>query len=236
MTFYRRTMELLADREPPRHQKASEWVLAHIRDSILAGRLKPGEPLLLVQLAEQVGLSTTPVREALGRLQDEGLVVGDARRTFRVAELTLDDIADYYVLHATFSGMLAERAASLLSDEDIEQLRTLDQEMHARSAAGDYAALHELNYQFHRQINSVATGVMRRFVTVTSRLVTRRTYPEVKGYSHSIDDHAEIIGALEARDGKKARASMESHMLNVGAAVIDDLRERGWNEGGLTDR
>ncbi|GAA1532695.1 GntR family transcriptional regulator [Nocardioides humi] len=211
-----------------RHKKASEWVLSHLRDSILAGRLKPGEPLPLVQLANEVGLSTTPVREALGRLQDEGLVVGDARRTFRVAELTLDDITDYYLLHAQFSGILAERAARSLSESDVSYLRTLDQEMREKSDAGDFAALHELNYEFHKRINSLAAGVLKRFVTVTSRLVTRRTYPDVPGYTHSIDDHNAIIEAIAAHDGEKARTLMEDHIKHVGEAVIDDLRERGW--------
>lgn len=225
---YRYCVLLPSEQGTVRHKKASEWVLAHLRDSILAGRLKPGEALPLVQLANEVGLSTTPVREALGRLQDEGLVVGDARRTFRVAELTLDDITDYYLLHSQFSGILAERAAASLSDADVSYLRSLDQEMKAKSQDEDFAALHELNFEFHRRINSVATGVLKRFVTVTARLVTRRTYPDVRGYAHSIDDHAEIIEAIADRDGPKARRLMEAHIQHVGEAVIEDLKERGW--------
>lgn len=212
----------------PRHKKASDWVLSYLRESILAGRLKPGETLPLVQLANEVQLSTTPVREALGRLQDEGLVVGDARRTFRVAALTLDDISDYYLLHALFSGVLAERTAQSASEADVAYLRELDEEMLRRSTAEDFTALNELNFEFHKRINVGSTGILRRFVTVTSRLVTRRTYPDVQGYKHSIDDHKAIVDAIASRDGKLARDLMQTHILHVGEAVIEDLKGRGW--------
>ncbi|NKQ56167.1 GntR family transcriptional regulator [Amycolatopsis sp. K13G38] len=217
-------------RPPKRHRKASDWVVGWLRDSIIAGRLQPGEQLKLVALADQAGLSTTPIREALSRLRDEGFVVGDSHRTFRVTALSHDEIRDYYLLHAFLSGVLAERAATALSKGNLAELRALDQEMRVRSDSHDASAVHELNFAFHRMINECgATDVMRRFVTVTTRLVSRRTYPEVEGWSHSIEDHAGILEALEARDGVKAREAMELHIQNVGQAVMDDLLSGGWD-------
>jgi DNA-binding GntR family transcriptional regulator len=214
---------------PARHLKASDWVVSWLRESILTGRLQPGEQLKLVDLAEQAGLSTTPVREALSRLREEGFVDGDSHRTFRVASLGLDEIRDYYTIHAFLSGALAERAATALPAASLEQLRALDTQMRERSAAGDSAAVHDLNFRFHRIINRPgATNVMRRFVKMTSRLVSRRAFPDAEGWSHSTDDHAAILEALESRDGDKARDAMQRHIMNVGQGVLEELRGRGW--------
>ena len=216
-----------ADHIPARHRKASDWVVSWLRDSIIAGRLKPGEQLKLVELAEQAGLSTTPVREALSRLREEGFV--DGHRTFRVASLGLEEISDYYTIHAFLSGMLAERAASVLSASSLEELRVLEARMRERSAAGDAAAVHELNLAFHRVINeSATTNVMRRFITTTTRLVSRRAFPEVEGWSYAIGEHAAILEALESRNGGRARDAMQRHVMNTGQGVLEELRRRGW--------
>ena len=203
--------------------------MSWLRDSIIAGRLQPGEQLKLVDLAQQAGLSTTPVREALSRLREEGFVDGDSHRTFRVAALGLDEIRDYYTIHALLSGVLAERAATALTAVKLEELRAIDSQMRDRSAAGDSAAVDDLNFKFHRIINdSGATDVMRRFVRMTTRLVSRRGFPDVDGWSHAIDDHAAILEALESRDADKARDAMQRHIMNVGQGLLDDLRARGW--------
>ena len=202
-------------------------MVSWLRDSIIAGRLKPGEPLKLVELAEQAGLSTTPVREALSRLREEGFV--DGYRTFHVTSLGLDEISDYYAIHAFLAGTLAERAATTLSASSLEGLRALETQMRERSAAGDHAAVHELNLAFHQIITeSATTDVMRRFVTTTTRLVSRRAFPEVDGWSYSVGEHTAILEALESHNGGRARDAMERHIRNVGEGVLADLRRRGW--------
>ncbi|NKQ56153.1 GntR family transcriptional regulator [Amycolatopsis sp. K13G38] len=212
---------------PQRQRKTSDWIVDWLRDAIISGQLRPGEPLKLVALAKQAEVSTTPIREALSRLRDEGLVVGDSHRTFQVAALTLEEIRDYYLLHAFLSGVLAERAAKTLSQADLQRLHELDDLIRERNEAGDMAGLHEANFEFHRLINKSATDVLRRFVTVTTRLVSRRSNPNVEGWTHSIEDHAAILKALDVRDGAAARYAMERHIHNVGQAVVEDLQQRG---------
>jgi DNA-binding GntR family transcriptional regulator len=211
-----------------RHRKASDWVLDWLRENIISGRLQPGAQLPLVALAEQVGLSTTPIREALSRLRDEGLVVGDSHRTFRVASMTLAEIGDYYLVHAFLSGVIAERAATTLSAEVQAELRTLVAKMHERRAVNDDVGVRELGLEFHRIVTGVADDVLRRFVTSTSRLVARRTDPDSPGAPYAIDEVEGVLNALVARDGHTARARMQGHVTNTGQAVLADLRERGW--------
>lgn len=213
-----------------RPRKASDWVSRYLRDSIIAGKLKPGQQLPLVSLAAEVGMSTTPVREALGRLQDEGLVVGDAHRTFQVAALTLEDIRDYYRLHAFISGVLAERATHQLTPEGLAALRKLNTEIVRRASVGDFEGFHDLNFQFHKLLNETDSAVMKRFVTLTSRVITRRSFPHVAGWAHSIDDHAEIVEAVASHDAERARVLMEAHIHRVGLAVISDLEAEGWGQ------
>lgn len=211
-----------------RHRKASDWVLDWLRENIISGRLQPGEQLPLIALANQVGLSTTPIREALSRLRDEGLVVGDSHRTFRVASMTLAEVGDYYLVHAFLCGVIAGRAATTLSTEAQAELRTLIAKMRERRALDDEAGVSELGAEFSRIVTGVADDVLRRFVTSTSRLVARRTDPEDSGARCAIDELETVLEALVARDGAAARSRMEQYVANTGAAVTAELRERGW--------
>lgn len=213
---------------PQRHKKAADWIVHWLREAIISGQLQPGEPLKLVALAKQAEVSTTPIREALSRLRDEGLVVGDSHRTFQVASLTLDEIRDYYVVHAFLSGVLAERSAKALSGADLVRLHELDDQAHELTEAGDFAAVHDADYEFHHLINNSATDVLRRFVKITTRLVSRRSYSDDREGKHFIEDHAAILKALDVRDGAAARYAMERHIHNIGQAVLERLQAQGW--------
>jgi len=216
------------DQPVERHRKASDWMLDWLRESIISGQLPPGEQLPLVALANQVGLSTTPIREALSRLRDEGLVVGDSHRTFQVAPLTLSDIRDYYLIHAFLCGVIAERAATSLSAEAKSELTALAVKMRE---SRDEAGVAELAQHFHQIIIGSSDDVLRRFVTSTSRLVARRATPDDEPARSSIDDFDAISEALVAGDGPRCRALMERHVSDTGSAVIADLRSRGWTGG-----
>lgn len=228
---YTKRMAGASNDGPTQYRKASDWAVGWLRDSIIAGHLKAGQPLKLQDLCEQTGLSTTPIREALSRLRDEGFVEGDSHRTFQVTAISIGDIRDYYMLHAFLSGLMAERAATRLSEANLAELRELDVKMRERSEAGDAAGLYDLNFAFQRIINDAgSTPAMRRFIAMTSRLVSRRTFPDVQGWSYSIVDHAVILEALENRDGVKARDAMERLIMNICQVVTDDLKSRGWEE------
>jgi len=205
-------------------------MLDWLRESIISGQLQPGEQLPLVALANQVGLSTTPIREALSRLRDEGLVVGDSHRTFQVAPLTLDNIRDYHLVHAFLCGVIAERAASALSGEAKSELAALVVKMREREAIRDEAGVAELGRQFHQVVLGVADDVLRRFVTSTSRLVSRRATPDDPPARWSIDDFAAIAEALAVGDGARSRSLMERQISEAGQATVAGLRERGWTD------
>lgn len=217
--------------EQPR--KVSDFVTSSIRDAIIAGRLPAGSPLGLVDLAQKLGVSTTPVREALTRLEEEGIVRGTAHRSFRVAELTLEDIRDFHRLHAFASAELAVRASSCLTRDDFEALESLHREINAAFAASDYAAMHSLNFEFHRRINiSAPPGVLHRTVRATTRYISRRSYPDVPGWlERAAVDHHSILEALRDKDTARIRDVVTNHVMTSGEQLIADFRKQGnWRE------
>jgi DNA-binding GntR family transcriptional regulator len=201
------------------HTRTSEKVASLLRDDIIAGRLKPGQKLGLAALADQFGVSTTPVREALATLQQEGLVVGEPHKGLRVAQLDVQDLQDAYTLHAFIAGILAERAATRMTDSDIEELERTEQEIKAATDRGDLGTAARFNHAFHRSINHAAgSRLLQRFLSATTPLVTRRLDPFVPGWSQqAVTEHDPIIDAFRRHDGPLARRLMEQHILHSGA-------------------
>lgn len=222
------------DVEPPaRYAKAGDWVTTHLRDSIMGGRLRPGTGLPLIALATSLGLSTTPVREALLRLQEEGLVVGDAHKTFRVASLTLSDIRDMSLVHAFLAGILAERSTRRLTAEDLQELDRLDVQINDAARRHDAGQLHDLNFQFHRLINrAVPPSPLHRFLAATNRYISRREYPDVGGWLEgAATEHGPIVKALRRRAASRVRRLVAHHFISGGERLIEDLRRHGgWEE------
>ena len=190
----------------PTHRKLTDWVTGHLRAGILTGDLEPGAALPLTAVAERLGVSTTPVREALLRLEQEGLVLGDAHKSFHVAEVSLADISDFQLLHASIAGILAERAAELMTEEAIDELAGLDAEIKRAAGKGAVEDVHRLNYELHRQINvSANSPVLIRFLSRTARCVSGHSYPDFPDdlSAAAIDHAADRRGA--PRPGRTAR-------------------------------
>ena len=103
-------------------------VFENLREAILEGKLKPGQRLMEVQLAEQLGVSRTPVREAIRKLELEGLVVMLPRKGAYVANMSLKDIMDVLEVRASLEGLAAYLAAERISDEDIKKLKDISEE------------------------------------------------------------------------------------------------------------
>jgi DNA-binding GntR family transcriptional regulator len=184
-------------------------------------------------LAAQFGVSTTPVREALVRLEREGVVEANAHKSFRVANLNLPAIRDFHLLHGFISGVLAERAAKCITVIQLAQLERLTERLTGAAASNDDWSWHQLNFEFHRTLNRIGgDSVLHRFLASTNRYVSRKTYPNVPGwYELATEGHAPIMDALRRRDGPSIRLIIEEHVRQAGELLIDDLRSKGgWEE------
>jgi DNA-binding GntR family transcriptional regulator len=230
-----RTVEKLSQAEGARvegdRMKLGEKVASTLRAEIVAGKLPPGTPLRLIPLAKRLGVSTTPVREALAMLERQGLLSSELHRGFRVADISSREVWDLYSLHAFISELLIERATRRLSEEDIDELDRVEDQMHAADEAGDVAAAADRNHEFHRRINLAAgSPLLVRFLSETTPFVTRRLNPVVPGWEEQrVGGHRAIIDALRCHDAPEAARLMGEHIRRSGelAQTFAEHRREG---------
>jgi DNA-binding GntR family transcriptional regulator len=197
-----------------------------VRDLILRGGYAPGARLGEVELAEALGVSRTPVREALRELAAEGLVELVPNKGARVVAWTADELDQVFELRAQVEGFAAHQAALRATADDIARLTELA-EAHARATAGrkrDLERVYDLNAAFHAGIAAAAGGASLRGVlgSLVHTVVLHRTL-------HTFDDaamqrssrhHLEIVEAVRARDGVWAESVMRAHLLAARAELL----------------
>lgn len=213
-----------------RHNLADE-VATHIRSAILAGRLRSGERIDQDAIAEELGVSRLPVREALIALDNEGLVRTIARRGSYVAQIDRDDIADHYQIFGQVAGLAAARAVVRLDDEGLTSLEELDSAMRA---ATSLAEQQRLNHEFHRQINRAAGS--QRLSSVLQLLSRSLPMPYADFPTEWLDEanhqHRDILDAFRRRDSLAAQRSMEYHITASARHAVEVLERLDFFEDG----
>jgi DNA-binding GntR family transcriptional regulator len=210
-----------------------EEASASIRALILSGEFRPGQFLRIDRLVEVLGMSQTPIREALLVLQSDGLVRHEVRRGFVVSEISPRDIEDIFLVQSWVGGELASRAAARPNTDLVRSLRDLQVRMVAADQAGDFGALEALNHEFHRAIN--LAGWSRKLIWVfrmTTGFAPTRSYGSISGWSEaSVHDHDAIIDALESQDAERSRRMMQDHVSHAGELLVEHLSAIGfWGE------
>jgi DNA-binding GntR family transcriptional regulator len=216
---------------PPRRSRFAEEVAATVRESILAGNLASGQRIDQDALAESMGMSRLPVREALIALEQEGLVINTARRGSYVAAMEPDDVLDQYEVYGVVAGLAAARAAARLDDDGIAALAAAHQRF-VKAKGG--AAQQRANEEFHRIINRAASHRLRSVLGLLARSLPSQHYHFDSGWGRlAAEHHARILQAIERRDANGARAAMIEHLTASGHEAIVVLRKKGfWGKGG----
>lgn len=207
--------------------KASDIAYRHIRGAILEGALAPGEQLREEQLAEACGVSRTPVREALRRLESEHYVRRtDSQRTF-VTDWSMDEIAEAFALRGMLESHAAARAALGVTDEQIEQLANHNRNIEAAAGAEplDSLAFVEHNRHFHAIVLQAAgsqrlTALLATIIEQPIVLRTARRYDRTQ-ILRSVGEHDELILAFRRRDAVWAEAVMKAHIRRAFHAYRD---------------
>jgi DNA-binding GntR family transcriptional regulator len=219
----------------PRPQLKDE-AAAHIRELIVSGQARSGELLRLAPLAERIGSSITPVREALLLLASDGWVKQLPNRGFQISEITRQDVEDAYLVQAVVAGELARRAAAVVSDADVSELRLMADRVKGHTA-NDPGFLEQANHELHGYVYSLGRSErLTWFVVAASRFVPRRFWGRIPGWiEHNRTGHDELIDALEARDAERARAAMQAHIGAAAALLLRHLDElEFWAPGRTT--
>lgn len=212
------------ERHDERHQ-LSERVAAYVREAIMVGDLRAPEFIRTERLAARLGVSATPVREALMILHSEGAVRWEPRRGFRVQSISAQDVEDLFAVQAFIAGELAARAAYALTAEDVARLREIHADLEESLRAGDTDRVERLNHEIHRTINRVGgTGRLTTLLNLTVQYVPRNSYGRVDGWADaSAHDHEDVFVALEAGDADAARHAMTAHVRHIGRLLVDHL-------------
>ncbi|HEX9857878.1 MAG TPA: GntR family transcriptional regulator [Paracoccaceae bacterium] len=185
-----------------------------ILEAIDAGTYKPGDRLVEAELAERLGVSRTPVREALQRLETQSMLTRDGRSLI-VASLDHNQLAELYVVRTELEGLAARLAARHATEEEVRVLRSMVEEDRGL-LGGDPRALSRANKRFHKQIHLASHN---RFLVQQLDLVHRSmalmatTSFAAEGRDEvAMAEHDSIVRAIEARDGDAAYTALRTHI------------------------
>lgn len=205
----------------------SQKALAGLRRMVLGGALTPGERLFEVPLTEQLGLSRTPVREALSRLANEGLLERNDSGGYLVRKFTLQEVIDALELRGVLEGTAARFAAERGVEEDkilavYDVLKQIDEALKDRSDQVQFDRYVELNTVFHAQLAEMAGSklilaeikrlALLPFASPSAFVTNRTTTPEFRVVLAAAQaQHYTIIDAIEKREGSRAEAITREH-------------------------
>jgi DNA-binding GntR family transcriptional regulator len=211
-----------------------EAAYANIRDRIISGELPPGYLLKEVALAEHMKLSRTPIREALRRLSESGLVEIQPNRGARVVGWSQTQMAETYEIRAILESHAAQLAAKSISDSELELLDNLVEDMErvvTSEREEDILELANINQLFHHTVLE-ASGNKQLIGLVTSvsqvaMLVRDRAQLGIEFRKQTNHQHRDILAALRTGDGAWAKVAMESHILAaLNAATVGPADRR----------
>lgn len=212
------------------YQPLRDMVFKALMDAIMLGQLSPGERLLEVQLAEEMGVSRTPVREAIRRLELEGFVVMVPRKGAYVAGLSVADVEAVYEIRTALETLAVRLAAQRMVAEDYKQLDALAEKMRDTWQEGNVenwveldAKFHELLYRFSR--NDRLVQMMNNIMEQLSRYrIISLANVEVR--HNSLSEHEAVIEALRRHDSEAASAAAAQHIANTEQSLIDMLNAK----------
>jgi len=205
-----------------------EVIFNTLREAIIVGELKPGERLMEVQLAEKMGVSRTPVREAIRKLELEGLVNMIPRKGAHVADLSVKDIMDALEVRASLDGLATALAAERITDEELKELKRVQLQFVQYVEKGTLQGLVKKDVEFHDIIYNSSRN--EKLIQITNNLreqVQRFRVIYLKDYDSTreiIKEHTGIFDALEKRDRELAQKVAQKHIKNQEIAIIRSIR------------
>ncbi|BCY07138.1 GntR family transcriptional regulator [Actinoplanes sp. L3-i22] len=207
----------------------SDEVAAALRGRIMSGELRPGARIRLEEVAAQLGVSITPVREALLTLRGEDMVELEPRKGYVVAPLSEQDVIDLFRLQGDIAGELAARLAERITDAQRDELTLADRALQRAARSRRVDEIEQLEYAFHRTVNVLAQArKLSWFLHVATRYTPARFYAADAGWREAMRaDHEALLTAFAARDPAAARESMTRHFTDGADLLVKHLRDLG---------
>ncbi len=201
-----------------------------LREAILKGDLKPGERLMELQLASKLGVSRTPIREAIRMLEQEGLAVTVPRKGAEVAKMTLKDMEDVLEIRDTLDELAARVACSRISEEQLERLKQIKKQFEDSLQTKDVKKIAQADVKFHDVIYE-ATGnpkLVNLLNNLREQIYRYRIeyLKDASSYPTLIKEHEAILEALQSRDEEKVTYAMHEHVRNQATAVKNIIQQQ----------
>jgi DNA-binding GntR family transcriptional regulator len=219
------TNPLEIDLRVPVHSQLWESVLSSLRLAIVKGTLPPGTHLVEADLAAMLNVSRGPVREALTRLEHEGLIVNYPYRGKFVADITPEDVREVYDLRRMLEGRAIELLAGHLDDEQLGQLRELSQEMADALSEGHVETFADLDVEFHQTL--VAMSKRERLLQIwnslaglTHAFIVINTKDDPEGIRVIAEGHEHLVDALAQPDLAAALTILGEHLGTAEGSVL----------------
>lgn len=218
-----------------------EQAAARLRNMLVEGHIAPGAKLNERELAEALHISRTPLREAIKMLASEGLVDLLPNRGAVAVKLTEADVAHSFELLAELEGLAGELAARRITDSARQELRAKHFEMMACHARGDLSGYYRLNALIHAGIGEAAANPVLaatyRQVNARVQSLRFRTNQNAVKWQRAMQEHTQMMQALEARDGAALRRILCTHLEHKRDSVLELMRAgplthdaHGWQE------
>ncbi len=201
-----------------------------LRQAILRGELKPGERLLEIQLANELGVSRTPIREAIRKLELEGLVVMVPRKSAVVAEITEKSLRDVLEVRRALEELAMKLACERIQDKEIEELKVAQKEFADVLKTGDVTGCAEADVKFHDIIYRATDNerLIQLLYNLREQMYRYRVEQLKREDTHDtlLVEHQYIIETLEKRDVKRAVEAICTHVDNQVTTVADTIRTK----------
>lgn len=204
-------------------------VFQTLRKAILRGELKPGERLMEIALANKLGVSRTPVREAIRMLEQEGLVIMIPRKGAQVAQITMKDLNDVLEVRMGLEELAMQFACKRITPEQVTELRRALLEIERLLATDDVTALAQADVDFHdiiyratdnRRLNQIINNVREQMYRYRVEYLKDS---RIRGTL--LQEHREIYQAVAARDTEKARAYIRQHIMNQQQSIARSIKD-----------
>jgi DNA-binding GntR family transcriptional regulator len=215
---------------PIQRQTVASMTVEALRERILRGDYPEGEPLRQDALAEDLGVSRIPVREALRQLEAEGLVTFNPHRGAVVSSLSLDEIAELFELRAEIETDLIERAIPQMTQEQLDRATDVLDDFESALRAGEATRWGPLNWHFHAALYAPANrnftmGLLQKLHHHSDRYFRMQMFL-AHGGAKANDEHRAIAAAVASKDIAKASGLMRAHILGAGESLRVLLQEQ----------
>ena len=213
------------------YQPLRETVCEALRSAIRNGILEPGERLMEVQLAEELGISRTPVREAIRKLEQEGYVIMMPRRGTYVSSVSVNDIKEIFEIRSALESLSTGLAARRIEPDELEKLRALLTEIEGHIQRKDIDKIVETDIEFHGLLYQVSRN--ERLVTIISNLKEQLARFRTLSMSYpgrlqeTLEEHRAMVEAIAANDVEAARDAAERHMERAEETLLKAMRVSG---------